>query len=195
MGKATKPAKMPTKKGAKPRPGFPVGVPHEEIGFGVAQSSSGSVLVAASKKGVVAILIGKDSRRLIQDLQQRFPRGSRPRWPRPPEAGDARGRLYRSAERRSRRAARRPRDGISAAGVASGARYPRRQDIDLHRNRPQHWGAESGASGRQRLLKQHPGLCRSLSSGVAQGWLAFPLGSLQQRPSGALIRREVSRES
>jgi AraC family transcriptional regulator of adaptative response/methylated-DNA-[protein]-cysteine methyltransferase len=45
----------------------------EEIRFETGQSSLGPILVAASGKGVVAILIGEDSNQLVQDLQQRFP--------------------------------------------------------------------------------------------------------------------------
>jgi len=44
----------------------------EELRFAVGQSSLGSVLVASSTKGVVAILIGDDAGQLLRDLQDRF---------------------------------------------------------------------------------------------------------------------------
>jgi AraC family transcriptional regulator of adaptative response/methylated-DNA-[protein]-cysteine methyltransferase len=47
--------------------------PSEELHFGVSRSSLGSILVASSKKGIVAILIGRDSRKLVRELEQRFP--------------------------------------------------------------------------------------------------------------------------
>ncbi len=44
------------------------------IRFAVGQSSLGAVLVAATDKGVCAILLGDDPDVLVQDLQDRFPR-------------------------------------------------------------------------------------------------------------------------
>ena len=44
--------------------------------FAVGQCSLGSVLVAASEKGVVAIFLGDDPELLIADLQRRFPRAT-----------------------------------------------------------------------------------------------------------------------
>lgn len=45
----------------------------EEIKFAVGQSSLGAILVASSKKGVAAILLGDDPDKLVRDLQDRFP--------------------------------------------------------------------------------------------------------------------------
>lgn len=44
-----------------------------EIKFAIAECSLGSVLVAASGKGVCAILLGDDAEALLHDLQDRFP--------------------------------------------------------------------------------------------------------------------------
>jgi AraC family transcriptional regulator of adaptative response/methylated-DNA-[protein]-cysteine methyltransferase len=44
------------------------------IRFAVGQASLGAVLVAATKKGVCAILLGDDPDALVRDLQDRFPR-------------------------------------------------------------------------------------------------------------------------
>lgn len=44
----------------------------EEIRFAVGQTSLGAILVASSKKGVAAILLGDDPDELVQNLQDRF---------------------------------------------------------------------------------------------------------------------------
>ncbi|MBZ5710531.1 bifunctional DNA-binding transcriptional regulator/O6-methylguanine-DNA methyltransferase Ada [Nannocystis pusilla] len=44
------------------------------IRFAVGECSLGSILVAASERGVCAILLGDDPDRLVRDLQDRFPR-------------------------------------------------------------------------------------------------------------------------
>jgi len=47
-----------------------------EIRFAVGECSLGSIVVAASRRGVCAILLGDDPEALIRDLQDRFPRAS-----------------------------------------------------------------------------------------------------------------------
>lgn len=44
----------------------------EEIRFAIAKTSLGALLVAASEKGVCAILLGEDAETLLRDLQDRF---------------------------------------------------------------------------------------------------------------------------
>ena len=46
----------------------------EEIKFAVGQASLGAILVASSKKGVAAILLGNDPDTLVRNLQDRFAR-------------------------------------------------------------------------------------------------------------------------
>jgi AraC family transcriptional regulator, regulatory protein of adaptative response / methylated-DNA-[protein]-cysteine methyltransferase len=46
----------------------------EEIKFAVGQTSLGAILVASSKKGVAAILLGDDAGELVRSLQDRFPK-------------------------------------------------------------------------------------------------------------------------
>jgi AraC family transcriptional regulator, regulatory protein of adaptative response / methylated-DNA-[protein]-cysteine methyltransferase len=46
----------------------------EEIKFAVGQTSLGAILVASSRKGVAAILLGDDPDELVRDLQDRFPK-------------------------------------------------------------------------------------------------------------------------
>src|SRR6185503_6287598 len=45
-----------------------------EIRFAVGQCSLGSILVAATERGVCAILLGDDPEELCHDLERRFPR-------------------------------------------------------------------------------------------------------------------------
>jgi AraC family transcriptional regulator, regulatory protein of adaptative response / methylated-DNA-[protein]-cysteine methyltransferase len=53
---------------------YRAGGANEEIKFAVGQTSLGAVLVASSKKGVTAILLGNDPDQLVRDLQDRFPK-------------------------------------------------------------------------------------------------------------------------
>lgn len=46
----------------------------EEIKFAVGQTSLGAILVASSRKGVAAILLGDDPDKLVRSLQDRFPK-------------------------------------------------------------------------------------------------------------------------
>jgi AraC family transcriptional regulator of adaptative response/methylated-DNA-[protein]-cysteine methyltransferase len=46
----------------------------EEIRFAVGETSLGTILVASTKKGVAAILLGNDPDGLVRELQDRFPR-------------------------------------------------------------------------------------------------------------------------
>jgi AraC family transcriptional regulator, regulatory protein of adaptative response / methylated-DNA-[protein]-cysteine methyltransferase len=47
---------------------------NEEIRFAVGHASLGAILVASSKKGVAAILLGDDPDELVRNLQDRFPK-------------------------------------------------------------------------------------------------------------------------
>jgi AraC family transcriptional regulator of adaptative response/methylated-DNA-[protein]-cysteine methyltransferase len=53
---------------------YRAGGANEEIRFAVGQSSLGAILVASSKKGVAAILLGDDPDTLVRNLQDRFPK-------------------------------------------------------------------------------------------------------------------------
>jgi AraC family transcriptional regulator of adaptative response/methylated-DNA-[protein]-cysteine methyltransferase len=55
---------------------FRTGGANEEINFALGQTTLGAILVASSKKGVVAILLGDDPEKLLRDLQDRFPRAT-----------------------------------------------------------------------------------------------------------------------
>lgn len=53
---------------------YRAGGTNEQIKFAVGQTSLGAILVASSKKGVAAILLGDDPEELVRDLQDRFPK-------------------------------------------------------------------------------------------------------------------------
>ncbi|KXF79199.1 6-O-methylguanine DNA methyltransferase [Paramesorhizobium deserti] len=53
---------------------FRAGGIEAEIKFAVGQCSLGAILVATSRKGVCAILLGDDPDQLVRDLQDRFPK-------------------------------------------------------------------------------------------------------------------------
>ena len=52
---------------------YRTGGSNEEIKFAVGETSLGAILVASSKKGVAAILLGNDPDELLRNLQDRFP--------------------------------------------------------------------------------------------------------------------------
>jgi AraC family transcriptional regulator of adaptative response/methylated-DNA-[protein]-cysteine methyltransferase len=51
---------------------YRAGGANEEIRFAVGQSTLGAFLVASSKKGIAAILLGNDPEKLVRELQDRF---------------------------------------------------------------------------------------------------------------------------
>jgi AraC family transcriptional regulator of adaptative response/methylated-DNA-[protein]-cysteine methyltransferase len=53
---------------------YRTGGANEEINFALGQTTLGSILVASSKKGVVAILLGDDPDKFLRELQDRFPK-------------------------------------------------------------------------------------------------------------------------
>lgn len=53
---------------------YRAGGANEEIKFAVGQTSLGAILVASTKKGVAAILLGDNPDKLVRDLQDRFPK-------------------------------------------------------------------------------------------------------------------------
>jgi AraC family transcriptional regulator of adaptative response/methylated-DNA-[protein]-cysteine methyltransferase len=52
---------------------YRAGGTNEEIRFAVGQTSLGAIVVASSRKGVAAILLGDDPDELVRELQDRFP--------------------------------------------------------------------------------------------------------------------------
>jgi AraC family transcriptional regulator of adaptative response/methylated-DNA-[protein]-cysteine methyltransferase len=53
---------------------YRAGGANEEIRFAVGQTSLGAIVIASTKKGVAAILLGDDPDELVRDLQDRFPK-------------------------------------------------------------------------------------------------------------------------
>ena len=65
---------MPPLSSADDPTDFRSGGTGASIRFAVGECSLGSILVAATDKGVCAILLGDDPDRLVRDLQDRFPK-------------------------------------------------------------------------------------------------------------------------
>ena len=55
---------------------YRAGGANEEIRFALGQTTLGAILVASSKKGVAAILLGDDPDELVRNLQDRFPKAN-----------------------------------------------------------------------------------------------------------------------
>jgi AraC family transcriptional regulator of adaptative response/methylated-DNA-[protein]-cysteine methyltransferase len=53
---------------------FKAGGPRERIRFALGECSLGSILVAATERGICAISLGKEPEGLLQELQRQFPR-------------------------------------------------------------------------------------------------------------------------
>jgi len=68
-------AEAPARLGMSPKT-YRAGGPGEAIRFAVAGSALGMVLVAATERGVCAILLGEESDALVRDLRDRFPRAA-----------------------------------------------------------------------------------------------------------------------
>jgi AraC family transcriptional regulator of adaptative response/methylated-DNA-[protein]-cysteine methyltransferase len=52
---------------------YPAGGANTGIRFAIGECTLGAILVAASERGICAILLGDDPEALAQDLQARFP--------------------------------------------------------------------------------------------------------------------------
>src|SRR5215468_11764705 len=53
---------------------YRAGGANEEMRFAVGECTLGAILVASSKKGIAAILLGNDPDKLVRELQDRFPK-------------------------------------------------------------------------------------------------------------------------
>ena len=115
---------------------FRAGGSGTSIRFAVGECWLGPILVAASDKGVCAILLGDDPDELARDLQDRFPNAEL-------IGGDADferlvARVVGFLENpsiRPRPAARHPRHRVPAAGLGGAAADPGRLDRELRRDR------------------------------------------------------------
>ncbi len=116
---------------------YRAGGTNEELRFAVAQSQLGAILVASSRKGVAAILMGDDPEALVHDLQDRFPKARLIGADRAYESLVAKVVSFvERAGARLQSAARRARDRVSTARVASAAQDPGRPDGDLSSSLP-----------------------------------------------------------
>ena len=140
------------------------------IRFAVGQCSLGSILVAATTRGVCAITLGDDPDELVRDLQDRFPSATLSgRRRRVRTLGGDRGRFRRSAAARTRSAARRTRHRVSATRLESAVRDPAGFDRELRRHRHASGRAEGGARRRAGVQSECAGGGHSVSSHRSQG--------------------------
>ena len=138
--------------------------------FAVAECSLGAILVAQTAKGVCAILLGDDPSCARSRLQDRFPRAACVGGDPSSSAGDAGGRLRRSAGDRPRFAARRARHRLSAARVAGAARDSGRFDGELPRDCRPYRRAARRAGGGAGVRGESAGGRGAVSSGGADRW-------------------------
>jgi hypothetical protein len=106
--------------------------------FAVGRCWLGSILVAATEKGVCAILLGEDAKALVRDFQDTFPKARLIGGDAAFEALIAKVVGFVEAPARSRSAARRARHRLRAGRVAGAAHNPSRFDGDLRRDRRSH---------------------------------------------------------
>ena len=101
------------------------------IRFAVGECSLGAILVAATDKGVCAIMLDDDPQELVRAFQDDFPKAQLVGGDEDFERVVAAAIGLVEAPKRIQAAARRARHGVPAARLAGTARYPRRQDRDL----------------------------------------------------------------
>ena len=136
---------------------FRAGGKDTAIRFAVGQCSLGAILVAATEKGVCAIMLGDDPDDAGARARGPLPQGAaRRRRQAISSAGRAGRRLRRGAAPGARPAARPARHGVPAARVAGAARHPARHDHDLRRARAAHRRARRGARGGAAPAPQNP---------------------------------------
>ena len=118
--------------------------------FAVGQSSLGAILVASSKKGVAAILLGDDPEELLRNLQDRFPKAYLIGADKDYEALVARVVGFVEAPRLGPRfAARRARHRLPAARLASAPGNSRWSDPFLRGCGSPHWRRQGHSRGRR----------------------------------------------
>ena len=128
---------------------FRAGGANSEINFAVAECSLGPILVATSRKGICAILMGDDPNQLVRDLQDKFPNAEL-------IANDAPFQMLVSqvigfieaAINRACPAVRHSWNRIPAAGMAGSSKYRTRHYCHLHRYSESYWCAEIREGGR-----------------------------------------------
>ena len=146
------------------------------IRFAVGKCSLGSILVAASEKGICAIFLGDDPAALTKDLAKRFPKAqliaadrniSRSR-----RQGDP---IRRGSADRFGSAARSTRNRFSAPSLGGSSRDPHRHDLELFGDRQAHRRTKVSSRRCAGNCFQPAGGCRPLPSCLVPGRKYFRL--------------------
>ena len=135
------------------------------IRFAMGECSLGSVLVAATEKGICAIFLGDDSAALARELRDRFPKAC---------IVTADAEFERRVERvvgmveqpaaRPRSSARHPGNCLSGTGLGGLAMHSSRINRELYPDRRVHWSTHGRASGCFRMRGEPDRHRHSLSS-------------------------------
>ena len=143
---------------------FRNGGPKTNIHFAMGKSSLGSILVAATEKGICAIFLGDDPDTLARELHTRFPKAHiRNADASFSQVGCASCEAGREPGSGDRFAARRSRYCLPVESMGCTPSNPGRQDLQLHRGRPPDRPPHRGACGRGGLRRQPSGDRHSLS--------------------------------
>ncbi len=134
---------------------FRAGGTNTEIKFAIGQCSLGAILVAASAKGVCAILLGDDAETLAEELRTQFPHAHLIGGDKAFAALVAKVIAFVEApDDRARPSLGREGDRLSTPGVGRAAANPRRQHGELCGDRAGHRRAEGRACGGGGLRRQ-----------------------------------------
>ena len=148
----------------------------EVIRFAVGECSLGSILVAASEKGVCAISLGDDPDRLGRELQDRFPKAQLIGGDRKFERFVAKVVGFVEAPGIGLDLPLdRARHGVPAESLAGTAQDSRRLDGQLHGSGWTHRITEGGAGGRLGVRGEHDCRRHPLSPGAAHRWQSLRL--------------------
>ena len=168
----------------------------ETIRFALGECSLGSILVAATAKGVCAILLGDDPEPLVRDLEDRFANARLVGGDEAFEGLVARAIALTESPARGHDL---PLDvrgtAVPAAGLAGAARYSGRLDRELRGGRRPHRCTRCGAGGRPGLRGKPGGGGDPVPPGRAprRRALRLPLGRGSARRPCSNARRKPDR--
>jgi hypothetical protein len=164
---------------------------NEDIRFAVGECSLGTLLVASSKKGIAAILLGDDPDNLVRELQDRFPKATLIGADREYEGLVARVVGFIEAPARASTCRRYSRHRLPAQRASGAPCRISRLDAPFHMPNSHAGSVAQGVRG-GRLARRTTSQWRSGATGGPQRWLALRLRL--GRGTQALIAKEARRE-